>query len=120
MTRRPRTPKPSSPTKKDAPATRPPESSASSESSRTITLSAEAIGVLEEMARESGMSKSGVVEALLQRARKNVPTPAAPAPPSPPLPASPAADPASAPGPRKKTWEEAIREFREMRERSRK
>ena len=128
MTRGTRPPKkPSSPTKKRPPAAhgRPPEGSAQKRPSRTITLSPEAIGMLEAMARESGMSKSGVVEALIERARiglpPNVLTPAEPTPaPPPPPPADPVAEPAPAREPRKKKWADAVREFREMRERMRK
>jgi hypothetical protein len=121
MTRSPRPAKPSSP-KKKAPATRPssPERSVPDQPSRTITLSPAAIGMLEEMARESGMSKSGVVEELIERARSvpspNVPPPAEPAPGA--ARAESVADRAPAREGPKKRWDDAIREFREMRARA--
>ena len=79
--------------------------------------------LLEEIARENGTSKSGVIEALIRRARlepsPEVLIPGEPGPTSPP-PAVPAPDPVPASEPRKKKWGDAVREFRETLERMRK
>ena len=66
----------------------------------TITLSPEAIERVDEIARESGMSRSGVIEALIRRARTGSPpdvlTPDESVHPPPPPSGAPPQEPAVA------------------------
>jgi hypothetical protein len=118
---RPAKPKPSTRSRTAATPKRAAEPVAPKRPPQPITLSPEATVLLEEMARENGMSISGVIEALIRRARPDpspeVLRPGEAASTTPPPVSDRVPDPVPA---RKKSWGEAVREFREMRERMRK